>query len=293
VGIDDGIIYMGFREIGKLDFPGVALVHAENIEVFFKLKDEFIANNIDPDWNDTRPNFNEVESIRRVVAFAKATGCALLIVHLSTKEAQEELLRARAEGVTIYGETCPQYLTLTTKNSDRILAKVNPPIRTAEDNEGLWDAIRNDVITMIGSDHAACATKHKQEFWSAVVGFAGIQLLLPIILSEGVNKGKISINKAAAITSYNAAKVHGMYPRKGAIEVGSDADLTVVDLNLEKEVHAKDLLHISDFTPFEGWKLKGWPVATFVRGKQVMKDGAITGDKGYGQVIRRRAGLRK
>lgn len=292
VGIDDGIIYMGFNEIGRLNLPGLALVHAENIEVFFKLKEKFLAENATPEWNDTRPNFSEVESIRRVVAFAKATGCALYIVHLSTKESGDEILRARAEGVTIYGETCPQYLSLTTNNSDRILAKVNPPIRTQDDVDGLWKWIREGVISCIGSDHATCATGHKREFWSAVVGFAGAQLLLPIILSEGVNKGRIGLEKVAAITSDNAAKIFGLYPKKGSIEVGADADLAVIDLDLEREIHAKDLYHISDFTPYEGWKLRGWPVETYVRGKLVMKDGKIVGDKAYGRCLVRKATMK-
>lgn len=292
VGIDDGIIYLGFREIGKLGHPAVANIHAENIEVFFKLKEEFVNNGIEPNWTDTRPNFVEVESIRRVAAFAKATDCALYIVHLTTKEAREEIIRARADGVKIIGETCPQYLALNVENADRVMSKVNPPIRHKEDNDGLWKAIQEDIITCIGSDHASCARKDKEEFWSATVGMSGIQTLLPIILSEGVNKGRININKAAAITSYNVAKQFGLYPQKGTIEAGADADLILVDLDLEKTVSCRDLYHINDYSPYEGWKLKGWPVETYVRGRLVMKNNEIVGEKGYGKYIPRLAELK-
>ena len=286
VGIDDGIIYTGFEQIGRLDSPALALFHPENIEIFFQLKERLLKEGrTDLVWNDTRPNISEVETIRRCVAFAKATGCALYVVHMTVKEAEEELLRARAEGVKIYGETCPQYLALNCAEADPILSKVNPPIRTKEDNEGLWRGIKSGVISTIGSDHAACAKKHKQEFWSATVGFAGVQTILPVMLTEGVHAGRITLNEMVACTSTNAAKIFGLYPRKGAIEVGSDADLVILDLDKEKVCHADELYHMSDFTPFEGRTFKGCAEKTFVRGKLVADNGNIVGEKGYGEVI--------
>lgn len=295
VGIDDGIIYTAFEEIGKLGKPALALFHPENIEIFFALKNRLLEQgkkNIV--WNDTRPNVCEIETIRRCVAFAKATNTALYVVHMTVKESAEEILRARAEGVEIYGETCPQYLTLNCNEADPILSKVNPPIRTEEDNEGLWEGIKSGVISTIGSDHAACAKKHKEEFWSAVVGFAGVQTILPVMLTEGVDKGRITLNQMVACTSTNAAKIFGIYPRKGTIEIGSDADLVILDMDKEYVCHAKDLYHISDFTPFEGYKFKGCAEKTFVRGKLVNNNGEIIGEKGYGEIILdRKANLKK
>lgn len=293
VGIDDGIIYLGFREIGKLTHPALACIHAENAEVFFSLKEEFIKQGVTPYWTDTRPNWVEVESIRRVVAFAKATGCPLYLVHLTTREAEEEILRARAEGVTCIGETCPQYLVLNIDNVDNVMGKINPPIRRKEDNEALWRAIQNGVITCIGSDSGDVASKDKKEFWSAIVGTAQLQTMLPIIFSEGVNKGRIDINKAVAITSTNAAKTFGLYPQKGTIEVGSDADIIIVDMDLEREVHMEDMYYINDFTVYEGWKFKGWPVETFVRGTRVMKDNKIMVEPGYGKYVPRYAKVKE
>lgn len=286
VGIDDGIIYTGFEQIGRLKSPAIACFHPENIEIFFRLKDRLLQEGrTDLVWNDTRPNVSEIETIRRCVAYAKETGCALYICHMTIGEAEEEILRAREEGVTVYGETCPQYLILNCDEADPILSKVNPPIRTKTDNEGLWRAVQSGVISTIGSDHAACAKKHKQEFWSAVVGFAGVQLILPLILTEGVHAGRIDLNKFVACTSTNAAKIFGLYPRKGTIEVGSDADLVILDMDKEFTVHADDLYHMSDFTPFEDYKLKGVADKTFVRGKLVADQGEIVGEKGYGQIL--------
>ena len=294
IGIDDGIIYQGFEQIGRLAEPALALFHPENIEIFFRIKERMLARGITDGftWNDTRPSVCEIETIRRCVAFAKATGCALYVVHMTTKESQEEIERARAEGVTIYGETCPQYLTLSCDEADPVLSKVNPPIRTREDCEGLWRALRCGVISTVGSDHAACATKHKRDLWGATVGFAGVQTLLPVMLTEGVAAGRLSLNQLVACTSTNAARIFGIYPKKGAIQVGSDADLTVLDLDKRVTCHARDLYHISDFTPFEGRTFVGMPVATYVRGNLVACDGKVLGEPGGGRIVPTRAELR-
>lgn len=285
VGIDDGIVYLGFEAISKLGFPGMAMVHAENIEVFFKLKDRIIKNGLADkvDWTDTRPNFSEAEAIRRSAYLAKITDCPLYVVHMSTAEGVEEILRARDEGVTVIAETCPQYLLLNRK-ADRILGKVNPPLRDEKDNQALWEAVQKGIIDCLGTDHASCARRHKTEFWSAVVGMAGIQLFLPLMLSEGVNKQRLTLNQLVRLTSYNIAQIFGL-PNKGRIEVGADADLVIVDLNRKYTVRAKELHHISDFTPYEDWELTGMPVLTAVRGQVVMRDLKVVGTPGIGRYV--------
>jgi len=256
----------------------LALFHAENIEIFFQLKDQFLKEGLnDVDWHDTRPNFVEIESIRKIVFYARETGCPIYVVHMSVREGPYEVARARAEGVNITAETCPQYLTLT-KRAHRVLGKVNPPLRDTKDNEALWEGLRTGMVECLGSDHAPCATKHKQEFWSAVVGFAGVQTTLPVMLSEGVNKGRITLEKLVEIACYNNARKFGLLPKKGTLQVGSDADLVLIDLDKEFSVRASDLYHISDFTPFEGMTIKGVPVLTMVRGKVVMKENKIIGE---------------
>jgi D-hydantoinase len=290
VGIDDGIVYSGFEAISRLGFPARALVHSENVEIFFMLKERVLkegrGNEIE--WDDVRPEVCEIDGIRRVVCFAKDTGCPVYIVHISTGEGAEEVLRAKEDGIDIKGETCPQYLTLAAEDVDRTLGKVNPPIRrNREHQKRLWNFIDRGALDCIGSDHAPCAKKHKTDFWDAYVGVAGIQTLLPVMLSEGVNKGRIAINKLVEITSYNTARTFGLFPKKGTIEVGSDADLVLLDMDKKTVVRADRLHHISDFSLFEGKELTGCPVLTMVRGRIVMQDGEIVGLQGGGRYVPR------
>jgi len=290
VGIDDGILYAGFEKISRLGYPARALVHAENVEIFFMLKKRVLeeARGDDIEWDEVRPEICEIDGIHRVICFARDTRCPVYIVHISTGEGAEAVKRAKEEGLDIRGETCPQYLTLAAWDVDRILGKVNPPIRrNREHQKRLWELINHGVLDCIGSDHAPCSKKHKTDFWNAYVGVAGIQTLLPVMLSEGVNGGRISINKLVEITSYNTARIFGMFPQKGTIEVGSDADLVLIDMEKKTTVHAKHLHHISDFSLFEGKELKGWPVLTMVRGSVVMEEGEVTTKRGGGRYIQR------
>jgi len=290
VGIDDGILYAGFEMISRLGYPARALVHAENVEIFFMLKKRVLEDGRgdEIEWDEVRPEICEIDGIQRVICFARDTGCPVYIVHISTGDGAEALKHAKEEGIDIRGETCPQYLTLSAGDVDRILGKVNPPIRrNREHQKRLWELIDRGVLDCIGSDHAPCAKKHKADFWNAYVGVAGIQTLLPVMLSEGVNSGRISINKLVEITSYNTARTFGMFPQKGTIEVGSDADLVLIDMEKKTKVHAQHLHHISDFSLFEGKELRGCPVLTMVRGSIVMEEGEITIKKGVGRYIPR------
>ena len=228
-------------------------------------------------WHEARPPFLEAEASSRYIYFAEVTGCPLLIVHISAKEVIPILAQAKAKGLKVYGETCPQYLTLTKDGPYGVLGKVNPPLRTPEDNEALWEAVRLGLIEHIGSDHAACATKHKRELWEAIVGFAGVETMLPVMISEGVNKGRIGLEKLTEIMSYNNAKLFGLLPRKGIISVGADADIVILNLKKILKIRADKLHHISDFTPFEGMEVKGWPEKVFVKGQLLSENGELVG----------------
>lgn len=288
-GIDDGTIFMGLKEIAKLGKPARALIHCENVELVFKLKEKFMAD--EPEgltWDDVRPPVCEIDGVRRVLTFSEDTGCPVYVVHTSTEEAVKEMQHAKLKGIDVRTETCVQYLTLLATDYDRTLGKVNPPLRMEKRHlNALWNGINNGSVDTIGSDHAPCAKKHKPDFWSATVGMAGIQTLLPVLLSEGVNKGRITINKVAEICSYNVAKTFGLAPRKGLIEIGSDADLILVDLNKKVTVKANNLYHLSDFSCFEGWELTGAVEMTMVRGQVVMQDGAPMAEPGYAQFLPR------
>ena len=290
-GIDDGIVYLGMEQIGKLVKEGYktfARIHAEGIEVFFRIEDRYKEQGIEPaTYTEVRPNFIEEEALQRVIVFAKATECPLYIVHLSIEEGPKILAQARMEGVDIVAETCPQYLVLNVDNTDKFVSKVNPPIRHKEDNETLWKALSEGMIDFVATDHCAVTREHRgKDFWRAPVGMAGLETWLPIMLSEGVNKSRITMERLVEVCCYNPAKKYGLAPRKGMIAVGSDADLVVLDLNRKAKVNGADLYtQAADFTCFEGWELQGWPILTMVRGNIVMKDGEIVGKPGFGKFI--------
>jgi len=284
---DDGFLFEAFSILANLP-KVVACVHAENIEIILNFIKKYKEEGRDglPVWSECRPNLTEAESVHRVITFAQAVDCPIYIVHLSTREALKEVRQFKTKYKKLFVETCPQYLTLTKDAPLGIIGKVSPPLRNSEDIEELWKGISEGFIDTIGSDHCPFRKEDKLgTIWDARTGFPGSATMLPILLSEGVHKGKISLEKVAEITSFNTAKIFNLFPRKGTIQVGSDADLCFVNLNLRKKVEAKMLQSHSDFSVYEGWSLKGWPILTMVRGKVIMKDGQIVGQKGHGHFI--------
>jgi len=284
---DDGFLLEAFSILAK--FPkAVACVHAENIEIILSLIKKHKGEGRDglPVWSECRPNLTEAESVHRAILFAKTVECPIYIVHLSTREALEEVRHFKAEYPKIFVESCPHYLTLTKDSPLGTLGKVNPPLRSPEDIESLWEGISEGLVDTIGTDHCANPKEAKKgSIWDARPGFPGTATMLPVLLSEGVNKNRISLQRVAEVTSFNTAKIFNLFPRKGTIQVGSDADLCIVDLNISKKVEPAMLQSSSDFSLYEGWTLKGWPTLTMVRGKIVMKDGEIVGSKGHGRFI--------
>ena len=163
-----------------------------------------------------------------------------------------------------------------------------PPIRTSNDVENVWKAVNDGNINTIGTDHVANQLKLKltgNDVWDALAGFPGIGTLLPILLSEGVNKNRITLEKLIQITSTNAAKIFGMFPKKGTLEIDSDADITMIDLKKEKKVTSELFGGFSDYVVYDGWNLKGWPVKTIVRGTTVADNFEVIGKRGYGKMI--------
>ncbi len=275
-GIDDGVLFRGFREVGRLGNGAVAMVHAENIEVFFKLRDELKASGrTNITWTETRPPFCEEEAMNRAVVLADAADCSLYIVHITIKNGVEIVQRALAEGKQVIGETCPQYLTLT-KNFDPVVGKINPPLRESEDSNALWEGLSTGVLSTVGSDHAPTSLRHKKDIWSATVGMPGIETSLPALLSEGVNKGRMTLERLVEVTAFQPARIFGLYPKKGILAVGADADITVIDLEKTVVVDANKNLHQgSDYSPFDGETLKGWPVLTVLRGQVAMEEDEV------------------
>ena len=288
-GIDDGIVYLTFKEIGRLAKQGCnvfARVHCENVEIFLKMKEEYIEKGIEPSsWNEVRTRVCEEESMRKCLYLASVTDCPIYVVHMTIKEGIGLLAKARAEGINVTAETCIQYLIGNTDNVDRVLSKVNPPIREPEDNRELWEAVRGGTIDVVATDHAPVPKTLKNNLWDATVGIPGAETFLPLMLSEGVNKGRISLEKLVDVCCFSPASKFGLAPRKGTISIGSDADLVLIDLEKEAVVPEKPVYSGTDFSIFAGWKIKGWPILTMLRGIIVAKDGKVIGETGYGKYI--------
>ena len=284
---DDGFLFEAFSKLAGI--PGaLACVHAENIEIVLPLIKQFKEQNKNglSVWSECRPNISEWESVHRAVTFAGVAGCPLYVAHLSTHESIKEVRILKTKYKNIFSETCPHYLTLTKDAPLGNLAKVNPPLRDSEDIEALWQGIVDGAIDTMGSDHCPFRREDKQgQIWDAKTGFPGSATLLPVLLNEGVHKRGLSLEKVAEITSYNPARIFHLFPQKGTLQIGSDADLCILDLSLKKTVHHQDLKSYSDFSLYEGLTLQGWPVMTLVRGQVVMKDGQITISPGHGRFI--------
>ena len=289
--INDDVLYAGLekmREMGNL----IGL-HAENEWVCSYLGQQLrAAGRTDrAAWYESRPPFAELETVQRACYWAKVTGGNLHIVHVSIPEGIQFVAQAKQEGTHVTAETCPHYLFLDEQDFERIgpAAKCAPPLRSRENVEQLWECVLNGMVDTIGSDHSPCTwdlkEKGMEDIWKAWGGISGIQLTLPILLSEGVNKRGLALTSLARMLSYNPARLFGLSPAKGSIQVGADADLVVVNLDKEWTLTADQLFYKNKFSAYVGSTFKGGVECTFVRGKMVYQDGQIKAEPGYGKLL--------
>jgi dihydropyrimidinase/allantoinase len=240
-------------------------------------------------YSRARPALAEELAIEEAVVLSHASGCAVNLLHLSSGPAVMKGIevKRRYPNDDILLEATLHHLMLNWENAGGYTAKVNPPIRTPQDQEVLWAAIRDGHIATVVSDHA-CLTKDRKEgdFWAAWPGFGGTSMLYPVLISEGVLKRGLPLERAVDLVSSNPARYFGLYPKKGAIAIGADADLAIVDLAAPRPVTVKSLHSAQDFTPFDGVTLSGWPAVTLLRGRVVFKDGEPQGTP-TGQFLRR------
>jgi len=291
-GVDDGYLLRGFEAAARIGYPALPRIHAENSEICYDLQGRLKkAGRADlAAFAEGRPYYAESTDFYKAAQLAEVAKSPLYIVHTSSAKTVQLIAEAKAQGVEVIAETCPHYLLFTKDSTIGVLGKVNPSIKEQKDSDMLWWGLANGVMDCMGTDHCCLMLKDKRgqgDIWSALPGFPGTATMLPSLLSEGVNKGRLTLERVVAITSYNTAKAFGMLPRKGMVAVGSDADFAIVDLGLEQKVNASMLHSASDFTLFDGWMLKGWPTTTIVRGNVVFDGGKIVGKAGTGCYVAR------
>jgi dihydropyrimidinase len=268
---------------------GLAMVHAEDGLVTDYLEDRSLKRGEDQKkvFLKTRPDLLEADAIFRALSIAAVTDCPIYIVHLSTERGVPPLQQARAGGQKVYVETCPQYLTMTDAKLQELgpLAKIGPPLRTEKDRVALWKAIQNGIIDVVASDHAPKAKKKEDPFFEAPYGSPQAETMLAVTYDEGVNTGRIGVCKLVQLFSENPAKIFGLYPKKGVIQKGSDADLVLFDPNQIHTIQHKTQHSGAPYTLYEGRKCLGVPILSMQRGKILIEDGEIKGRPGDGKFL--------
>ncbi len=273
----DGEVLDMFREVAKTG--QVFAIHAESNDLIQHLTKK-VEESGRRDYEallEGRPNLAEIVTVQTGIAFAKETGARLHILHVSTGEAVDLIQQAQAEGYPITAETCPHYLFLSNEDFAAVgpAMKVYPPVKYKKDQERLWKGIAEGVVSIVCSDHAPHTEQEKDgDLWSIPAGMCGVETLAPLMLNA-VSQNKLTLQQVAAVLSENPAKQFGIYPQKGSLQVGTDADLTIVDMARPFVIKREELHSKSKVTAYDGWNGVGSPVATIVRGQTIMKDGKI------------------
>lgn len=295
--VDDGAFFQVLEK--ARDIGALVMVHAENgylIDVFTK---RLLAEGKIEPWYHAEAHLPilEGEAAARAIALAEAASAPLYIVHTSCGGALESVKRARERGLPVYAETCPQYLLLDVErykepNFGGAKYVMSPPLRAKWDQDILWSGLRAGGLQAISTDHCPFFMKGQKDMgkdnWAKIPnGCPGIETRIPLIYSEGVRAGRISINKFVELCCTNPAKLLGMYPRKGTIAPGSDADVVIFDPEKEVTLSWKNLHQRVDYTPYEGMTIKGYPVKVIVNGELKVDNGSFVGKKGTGKFIRR------
>lgn len=310
--LGDGEIFQTMRAAARLGL--LTLVHAENGDVIEVLTAEALEQGrTSPVWHArTRPAWGEVEASLRAVALAAQAEAPLYLVHMNVAGEVDQLAYGRAHGVQAMGETCPQYLFFTEKDLDRPDGTkwlCSPPLRGPADQEALWRGIETGVIQVLATDHCpffydgtqpipyedqmvALPGKElgKGVFTQVPNGVPGVGDRLPIFWTHAVHSGRISPNQFAALTAANPARIFGLYPQKGCLAVGSDADISIWDPEMRVDYGARLAKHRTDYNLYEGWQLTGYPKQVFLRGECLVRDGEWFGRPGMGRFLRRQSG---
>jgi dihydropyrimidinase len=280
----------------------MTMVHAENNEVITWITERLLTRGYHaPKFHAvSHAPIAESEASRRAIDLARLVDAPLLIVHVSEPEAARAILEARNNGLPIYGETCPQYLFLTAEDLNKNGMEgakycCSPPPRDKAAQEAIWLGLRNGTFQVFSSDHAPYRFDESGKFHAGANpsfknianGVPGLETRLPLLFSEGVLKGRLTLNEFVALTSTNAAKIYGLHPRKGSLAIGSDADITIWDPKWGRTI-TQDMLHDNmDYTPYEGMEVTGWPRIVIIRGRVAVEEETLKLDRGAGEFLKR------
>lgn len=293
---DDGFIFEGFSKVAELGRSGIACVHCENaamVDAATAAVQKMKPTGTLADWADTHPAIAEEEAVIRASFLAKETGVRLYIVHLSSAVGARRLRQIRQEAKNVFVETTSAYLSVTKHWEGGLIAKMSPPLRDAQDVEELWRAVEDNVVDSIGTDDVAISKAFKnldKGMWGIFPGYPLWGTHLPVLLHEGYHRRGIGLTTIVEKITRGPAELFGIYPQKGTIAIGSDADLVVVDLDKEVEVRPENLHSFADWSLFEGKTIKGWPVVTIKGGVVAVENNEIKVAPGTGRYLRRKAG---
>ncbi len=291
--VEDDFIQKGFTKVAKMGYPAIGCVHCEDQAMVDKGYDYVEKNCLTgslKDWAQAHPNEAEADAARRFVAIARATGARAYMVHMSTKEAAETLRELFKESrEDIYVETTSAYCAMNNEDPMGKLAKMLPAIREQASVDAMWEAVKNGLVSTFGTDNVSLSSDMKQSenLFEVMPGYPVVGEHIPALLTEGYHKRGISWMAIIERATKGPAEAYGIYPRKGTIAVGSDADLVVLDLEKEKQVDPKEHYSFSDFSLFQGRTLTGWPVKVIKGGKVAVEDGKILVEPGAGSYLRR------
>jgi dihydropyrimidinase/allantoinase len=297
--VDFGYLYRFMKEVARVNkkyrqYGNISLsVHCENPEIIQATQAEVKANPSGipmKDYSNARPPWQEELAINEVAIMARYTDCPVNLLHLSSQKAVEAGLDVarRYPEIPFLLEGTLHHLGLSNEMDLEQKAKVNPPIRSKTDVDFLWQSLIEDKIKTVVSDHACPPLERKEgDLWTCMPGFGGTSLMFPVLVTDGYHKRGLPLHRIAEVSAANPARYHNLYPKKGAIMVGSDADLAIVDIDTEKEVTLENLHTAQQFSPELGMKFKGWTDSTILRGDIIFDKGQITAKPGTGSYVKR------
>ena len=287
----DGAMLEGFEVLARRGIR--CTVHAENASIMARRQMQLErAGRTDPLAHlAARPEICAVEAVGRAIAFAEWTGARLHVAHKSSRDGLYLIRDAKARGVDVTVETCPHYLIFDTGDMRRLggVLRVNPPIREPGHGDALWQGLTDGTIDMIATDHAPHLPDEKshRSIWQCECGFPGVETQMRVMLTE-VNRGRITLNQYVRWTAVNPAHAWGLYPRKGVLQPGADADIVIVDMERRETIDQEALHSRSRISPWHGRTVQGVPICTIVRGAVVMRDGEVVGAPGWGRPVQQR-----